>query len=231
MLHSKEQAEPLRYERKFLITGYSHKDVEHMIKFHPACFSEIFHQRSVNNIYFDTPGFNHYYDNVEGSQNRLKVRIRWYDDLFGTITQPILEHKIKKGLLGKKDSYVLQPFTLDEHFDRRQILAAIDHTSVPAQVKDELLSLRPVLLNSYTRKYFLSADKNFRITIDHELTYYRISYGGNTFTNRSADHHATVLELKYDAALEQEAKEIGSMFPFLMTKNSKYLTGLEKLFL
>ncbi|MCW3071654.1 MAG: hypothetical protein JWO44_1544 [Bacteroidetes bacterium] len=221
----------MRYERKFLITGYSHKDVEQMIKFHPACFSEIYHQRTVNNIYFDTLGFNHYYDNVEGSQDRLKVRIRWYGDVFGTIAQPILEYKIKKGLLGKKNSYWLQTFRLDEHFDKEQILNAISKSEVPQQVKDELLSLKPSLLNSYTRKYFLSADKNFRITIDHQLSYYRINYDSNTFTNKSLDRNATVLELKYDSALEQEAKEIGALFPFMMTKNSKYLSGLERLFL
>jgi len=231
MPHSTEQAEPLRYERKFLITGYSHKDVEQMIKFHPACFSEIYHERTVNNIYFDTPGFGHYYDNVEGSQDRLKVRIRWYGELFGTVGQPVLEHKIKKGLLGKKDSYALRPFTLDGQFDQRQILNAISGSELPQQVRDELLSLRPALMNSYTRRYFMSADKNFRITIDHSLSYYRISYGSNTFTNKSIDHNATVLELKYDSALEQEAKEIGALFPFMMTKNSKYLTGMERLFL
>ncbi|MCW3102612.1 MAG: hypothetical protein JWO09_1052 [Bacteroidetes bacterium] len=231
MPHSTEQAEPLRYERKFLITGYSHRDVEQMIKFHPACFSEIYHQRTVNNIYFDTLGFSYYYDNVEGSQERLKVRIRWYDGLFGMIAQPVLEYKIKKGLLGKKDSYALRPFTLDEHFDKRQILNAINGSDIPQQVKDELLSLKPALLNSYTRRYFMSADKNFRITIDHQLSYYRISYDSNTFTNKSLDRNATVLELKYDSALEQEAKEIGALFPFMMTKNSKYLTGLERLFL
>ncbi|CAN5326416.1 hypothetical protein BH10BAC1_BH10BAC1_17550 [soil metagenome] len=38
---------------------------------------------------------------------------------------------------------------------------------------------------------------------------------------------ATVLELKYDSVHEQQAKAIGADFPFMMTKNSKYLQGLE----
>ena len=231
MLQSKEQAEPLRYERKFLIADYSYKDVEQMLKFHPACFSEIFHERNINNIYFDTLGLGYYYDNVEGSPDRLKVRIRWYDELFGTIQKPILEYKIKKGLLGKKESHVLQPFVLDKKFNKHQIENALRSYSIPLNVKNELLSLKPVLLNSYTRKYFLSADKNFRITIDHQLTYYRIGYGGNTFTNKSIDRDTTVLELKYDSTLETEAKKVGNLFPFAMTKNSKYLQGLERVFI
>ncbi len=222
-------SEPLRYERKFLITDYSHLEVEQMIKFHPACFSEIFHERIVNNIYFDTLGFSNYYDNVEGAPDRIKVRIRWYDNLFGAVKNAILEYKIKKGLLGKKESYNLLPFSFDEHFTKEHIRNAIAGTTLPDSVQKEILSLQPTILNSYTRKYFLSRDKKFRITIDHHLTFYRIGYNDNNFVNKSVNHKACVLELKYDSEFEKEAKEVGSNFPFSMTKNSKYLEGLERI--
>ena len=223
-----ERTEELRHERKFLITDHSEKDVEQMIKLHPACFSEIFHQRTINNIYFDTLGFNNYYDNVEGETDRLKVRIRWYDDLLCKIEKPTLEFKIKKGLLGKKESYPLLPFTLDTNFSKTQIRQSISSEKTPIHVRDLVNSLKPSLLNCYSRKYFLSADGQFRITIDWELTYYRINYSGNTFLNRSVDYATTVLELKYDSSLETEAKQIGNHFPFAMTKSSKYLQGMER---
>jgi SPX domain protein involved in polyphosphate accumulation len=231
MLLPTEQSESLRYERKYLITAYSHKEVEQLIKINSACFSEVFHQRNINNIYFDTLGLNHYYDNVEGSSNRLKVRIRWYGNLFGTIDRPVLEYKIKKGLLGKKKSYLLNSFLFDTAFDRTQLLKATNENAVPKQIQEELLALKPTLLNSYTRKYFLSADKKFRITIDHHLRYFGIGPMHNTFSNKNADHRTTVLELKYDAASETEAKEISTQFPFALTKSSKYLQGLERIFI
>ncbi|CAN5326472.1 hypothetical protein BH10BAC1_BH10BAC1_17560 [soil metagenome] len=162
-----KESEPLRYERKFLITDYSHSDVEQIIKFHPSCFSEIFHERVVNNIYFDTLGMGNYYDNLEGEKDRVKVRIRWYGDLFGHIEYPVLEYKIKKGLLGNKLSYNLKSFVLDEKFSQKQILNSINSEIIPANVKNEVASLKPALLNSYTRKYFLVADKKFRVTVDH----------------------------------------------------------------
>jgi SPX domain protein involved in polyphosphate accumulation len=202
-----------------------------MIKFHPACFSEIFFERTVNNIYFDTFGFQNYYDNVEGSRERLKVRIRWYGNLFGNISSPVLEHKIKKGLLGKKDSFLLGDFLLDKNFHKSTIEGAAKGAKLPPNVKDELLTLHPALLNSYVRRYFLSADKKFRVTVDRQLSYYRISYGQNTFLNSFTNHSGTVLELKYDAEFEPEAKEVATLFPFMMTKNSKYLSGIENLFL
>jgi SPX domain protein involved in polyphosphate accumulation len=231
MLLKTEQSESLRYERKYLITAYSHKEVEQLIKLNNACFSEVYHQRNVNNIYFDTLGMDNFYDNVEGTSNRMKVRIRWYGDTFGNSTQPVLEYKIKKGLLGKKISYLLNTFLLDQSFDRTQILKATNGNAVPRQVQEELLSLKPMLLNSYTRKYFLSADKKFRITIDHHLCYYGIRQRSNTFSNKSMDHNTTVLELKYDSSHETEAKELSTQFPFALTKSSKYLQGLERIFI
>jgi hypothetical protein len=231
MLSKSEQSEPLRYERKFSITDYAHAEIKQILKFHPACFSEIFYERNINNIYFDTMGMNYYYDNVEGSSDRLKVRIRWYGELLGSIQKPVLEYKIKKGLLGKKDSYNLQPFVLDKDFDKSQIVKALDSTMIPQQVKNELVSLYPILLNRYSRHYFLSADKKFRITIDRNLTYYRIGYQGNTFLNKACDYTSTVLELKYDSTDEIEAKAVADKLPFALTKNSKYLQGLERVLL
>jgi hypothetical protein len=231
MLTESGQSEPLRYERKFLITDHSFTEVEQMIKFHPACFFEIFHERNINNIYFDTLGLNNYYDNVEGETERLKIRIRWYGNLFGNIQKPVLEYKIKTGLLGKKKSYQLQPFEVDSAFSKSQIINAIKTDALPQNIKDQILSLRPTLLNCYKRKYFLSADRNFRITIDHHLTYYGIHYTGNTFSNKSVDYYSTILELKYDSPLETEAQSVADTFPFKLTKNSKYLQGLERVFL
>lgn len=223
--------EELRYERKYLITDYTYQDVEQLIKFHPARFSEIYHTRNINNIYFDTLGMNHYYDNVEGSPERLKVRIRWYGELMGEVTKPVLEYKIKKGLLGKKKSYTLHPFVLDTAFDQLQIEKAIAGNVLPLPVQNELLSLRPFLLNTYKRKYFLSADKKFRITIDYNLGYYQINYGRNQFIHKQYDHQATILELKYDAVYEPQAKMVSDKFPFALTKSSKYLQGLERIVL
>ena len=46
-----------RYERKFFISQLTKFEVESMIRIHPAVFSEIYHKRFVNNIYFDTVNF------------------------------------------------------------------------------------------------------------------------------------------------------------------------------
>lgn len=225
---SNNQSEALRHERKFLITDYSAEEVEQIIKFNSACFNEIHYQRTVNNIYFDSLAFDSYYRNVEGDTNRIKARIRWYGWLFGEIENAVLEFKIKKGLLGKKDYYPLDPFRLDENFSKQQILLALNSNKVPNNIRNTILSMQPALLNSYSRKYFLSADKQFRLTIDKDQVFYRISYNGNTFLNKVKINQSVVLELKYDVNLQEEVNKISNEFPFVMTKNSKYLQGIER---
>ena len=84
-----------RYERKFLVSELNRFEIESIVRLHPAIFSEIYHQRSVNNIYFDTMNVSNYLDNINGVKQRLKVRIRWYGDLFGFIDKSVLEFKIK----------------------------------------------------------------------------------------------------------------------------------------
>lgn len=222
------QSEELRHERKFLITDYSAAEVEQIIKYNPACFTEIFHQRTVNNIYFDTLAFDSYYSNIEGDTNRTKARIRWYGNLFGKIENAVLEFKIKKGLLGKKEYYSLNPFQLDKKFSKQELLLALNSDKIPRDIRNQMLSMYPALLNSYRRKYFLSADKQFRLTIDSNQTFYSISYNSTTFLNKVNNHHAVVLELKYSVNLEESANEISNGFPFAMTKNSKYLQGIER---
>ena len=98
-------ANKYRYERKFLIRDLSVQEIETIIKLHPNFFSEIYYQRNVNNIYFDSLELESYQDNVTGSAQRVKTRIRWYGELFGLIEKPVLELKIKSGFLGRKESF------------------------------------------------------------------------------------------------------------------------------
>ena len=46
-----------RYERKYFIENMSRETIETLIKLHPAIFREIYCERRVNNIYFDSFDF------------------------------------------------------------------------------------------------------------------------------------------------------------------------------
>ena len=115
-----------RYERKFFIEDLSSHEVECILKTQSFFFSDIFKPRYINNIYFDSLSMQSYYENVFGDANRWKARIRWYGDLCGHIAKPTLEFKIKKGLVGFKDSFSLNAFDFDNDCSPELIAKCIE---------------------------------------------------------------------------------------------------------
>jgi len=216
-----------RYERKFLVPRLCWSEVEVRIKRHPALFSEIFPPRAVNNIYLDSVPLRHYFMNVNGVFDRTKVRIRWYGELFGPVCEPVLEFKLKEGLLGKKESFPLEPFLFDASFDIDRLAGFIRDSDLPAPVRRQVQCFEPTLLNRYHRKYFQSADGDYRVTLDSELEFFRLRSRQNSFLHRTADRQHKILELKYGSEHPAGAELVANGFPFRVGKISKYVLGLE----
>ena len=160
-----------RYERKVFISDTTREEVEGMVRLHPAFFSEIYERRYVNNIYFDSYDLKNYVANVDGSDGRIKVRIRWYGDLFGEAARAVLEFKLKAGMLSRKISVPLGRLRIDESLDFEKLKKRVAKSEAPELLQLECMSLSPVLCNRYSRKYFLSGDSRYRITIDSDLAF------------------------------------------------------------
>ena len=212
-----------RYERKFLINGLTTDEITSLVNVNSSMFSFAFKKRIINNIYFDNFNFNNYYDNVEGSTDRIKIRIRWYGSMFGDIIEPKLEIKIKQGLLGTKKSIEIDKFNLND--DLSSIFESLSASYIYKRYN--LNSTFPVLLNNYTRSYYISDDRSYRITIDEKQSYYKIHRNNNSFLHRVNDPYSKVLEIKYNDLLDENVNTITNNFPFRMTKNSKYVNGMQ----
>lgn len=219
-----------RYERKFLIPNVTRVNVEQLVLQHPALFSEIYHDRYVNNIYFDFIELRNFMDNIMGNMQRIKHRIRWYGDLLSMIEKPVLELKIKEGIVGTKRSFKLNQFNLNKGISAAQVRSIILNSEVDTPVKSVIHNQIPVLLNRYKRKYFQSADKKFRITIDDEQMFVKFNTFNNSFMERFVDHNQVVMELKYEKQYESEAAKIVNCFPYRLTKSSKYARGVQLFF-
>lgn len=218
-----------RYERKFFTSELSHHELESIVRLHPAAFSEIYSQRSVNNIYFDTVSMSSYRDSLNGVSQRLKIRVRWYGEQFGLIKEPVLELKIKQGFLGGKLRFPLAAFQLDTNYSLQLQQKVFVESDIPELLKGHLKSVKLVLLNHYQRKYFQSRDGKFRITIDFDMQSYRIDPVLNYFAEIFNHGPDNVMELKYSDKDDDEAGYITNIFPSRMTKSSKYVIGLEGL--
>jgi len=218
-----------RYERKFFISDLIIDELEMIIRFHPAMFSEVYPQRYINNIYFDSADLDSYFSNLDGSLERSKHRIRWYGKLFGFIEKPVLEIKNKIGLLGRKDTFRLSPFKICNKLDINMISNMFNESNLPEKLNEKLNYFNLTLLNRYSRKYFQSADNNYRITVDSDLAFYQINNYNNLFVNKIVNHNNLIVELKYSRRLDNDANHISKHFPFRMTKSSKYVHGVDVL--
>jgi SPX domain protein involved in polyphosphate accumulation len=101
---------------------------------------------------------------------------------------------------------------------------------LPIPVENELLTLYPTLMNRYVRQYFISDDKKIRITLDKDLSFFRIHAGENFFKVSYHLSEDVIMEMKYDPGNETIANDVSQGFPFRITKSSKYVTGVQKLF-
>jgi hypothetical protein len=220
----------LRCERKFLVSDLSAREIEEAILLHPTIFSPIHHQRFVNNIYFDNLELLSYYENLSGITPRKKVRVRWYGDLMGQIKEPVLEIKRKSGIVGNKIFYPLPRFVFESFFTESAIWRSTGNATFSEGFQRELALLEPTLINRYNRKYFLSADGCYRITLDSDINFFPVQpFLPSFFANESPEPYC-VLELKYDHAKDCEASGVTKHFPFRLTKSSKYVSGIFKLY-
>jgi hypothetical protein len=226
-----ESIHPLRYERKLIPRGYAVAEVLAAILRHPAVFRETYQARAINNIYFDTAGLGDYQDHVSGAAHRVKTRIRWYGRLCGHIARPFLERKAKFGAVGTKQRYELPSFCFDGeklHIDLQELL---NQSTVPGGVREQMLERKATLVNRYHRRYFASADRSFRLTVDTDLEFYGVGTLARKLSALARSAPPVIIELKYDLPAAERAEGITNQMPFRVERCSKYIMGMQALFL
>ncbi len=217
-----------RYERKYTAGIHFSGVVEVSIKQNPALFRPSFPPRQVNNIYFDTPDLDCFFDNHSGVGRRWKARIRWYGEMKQHVLQPVLELKLKNGTLNTKKAWSLLPFHVSgSRTDLVSLRESLKGSGVPDDIRTRLLGMKPLLINNYRRKYYQAKDPGIRLTVDSQLEYRDF----RDFINHSKQvHHEKekiVVELKYSEEKDEEARIIANQFPFRLDKNSKFVSGVK----
>ncbi len=220
-------APALRYERKFVVPWSARHGVLAKLRLHPARFEEQYAPRFVNSLYFDTPSFRHYWESVDGVARREKTRIRWYGDLCGHVDSPHVEAKAKDGNVGWKRTSPLPDFELKPGVTGEELDAWL---GPPRSREVSAHALGPVLMNRYRRAYWVSRDGRFRVTMDSNVAYHRVSRMRNAFLRPLDDPWSVIIELKYDVSDDADASGITRGLPFRLGRNSKYVIGVDRLY-
>ncbi len=219
----------LRHERKFVYENCYVDDIIGRVYLNPFGFKEVFYKRKVNNIYFDDANFNFYKQNVAGVANRKKLRLRWYGYETAVIKDPSIEIKIKKGEAGDKITYKFRDnYNLNQQTSNDIHQALIAATAEQQQLHNVLQLLHPALLNTYVRRYFLSFCGNFRITVDFNQEFFNPNYQSYVAGKFNIDD--IILELKYVLDSDTEAREVTQYIDARLSKNSKYVRGINLLY-
>jgi SPX domain protein involved in polyphosphate accumulation len=222
-----------RFERKFIYKNIKPTDlIETEILSNPFCFKEVYHRRTINNIYFDDHDLTFYKQNVSGDGEREKYRLRWYNDVFSEINSPTFEIKKKMGEVGDKYSFKMK----DTHFSLNNSSLKEIQKGLQQNMEDKnnfllatkLKRTQPAIFNSYDRRYFFSNCKKFRITIDYNMCFYNPNTSYFITSKMCTDD--VVLEFKYALPQDTESREVSQHFSARLSKNSKYVTGIETVY-
>jgi len=178
-------------------------------------FRQAYPDRKVNNVYFDTPGWRTFNDNLAGISERTKYRLRWYGCRSGPIRESAFELKRKENLLGTKII-----FSIDKKIDW-EMVPGLPRSLPQVQVN----GLFPSLVNEYWRSYYHSADGRFRLTIDREMQC--APYRSRPERLRSFEDNLLVVELKYGRDQDHLLDEFTQYWPLRMDRFSKYVNGMQ----
>lgn len=179
----------------------------------------------VRSIYFDNSDDKVLREKIDGTNNREKFRIRYYNDDLSYIA---LEKKTKTGRLCTKESVVIS----EDEFRRilsGDVLFMRDHDEAllrELHAKMNYQRLKPRLLVSYVREPYIYKAGNVRVTFDSKI---RTSLFDREFINRKmSDISATdtpqdmILEIKYDAFLPEIIQDIIQVPELRQEAFSKY---------
>jgi SPX domain protein involved in polyphosphate accumulation len=216
-----------RYEQKFVVHARSLAEAMATVRRHRAVFREVYPPRAVNNIYLDSPGLRAYFDHVNGTANRVKTRIRWYGQMSGPVERPVLERKLKRGLVSGKIAYALPALSINGGVPREELETTLLQAGLPEALQSTLRHLQPSLVNRYQRHYFLSADRRFRLTVDSQLQFFGAGNANGWKTPLFPRDIAIIIELKFDPCHAEYAPVITSTLPFRLARCSKYVLGIE----
>lgn len=218
-----------RYELKFVTETSRYSDLEQWILNHGRCFFKEYPDRKVNNIYFDNHDLDSYSENLSGISSRTKIRLRWYGDQEDLTAKPTnLELKIKKNKIGWKHS---EPIIFNQNFQnltKNEIVTTITKQLSNYFKNRFYFSNLPILVNTYERRYYVSADRRVRITLDKNLVFYdqRLTERLN-FVNLYRPANIIVMECKCGANdLDYGQKVVEKIF-LPPSKCSKYVLGVQ----
>ena len=219
-----------RSEIKFVCYKHNYPLIKNWIRFHKFNFFKEYDDRNINNIYFDSLDYKAFNDNLVGLPSRLKVRYRWYGNLFSNDkkNEGSLEFKFKKNIYGFKKIFKINDLTLNLNSNWKDIKNKILKKLTPEYKILFDQNSEKILINRYKREYFISRDKKLRVTLDKNIEIFdqrtSLIKPNFRFKNFTQDH--LVIEFKFNKEDKVFLNDLDINIPIKASRNSKYVNGV-----
>tara|TARA_B100000212_G_C27383533_1_gene538159 strand:- start:4147 stop:4833 length:687 start_codon:yes stop_codon:yes gene_type:complete len=215
-----------RYERKFQFD----LGQENAISVFLRCenFKEIYKKREITSLYYDDYNYTNFIESEDGISKRSKIRARYYNEGKEGFN---LEYKIKEDNLNWKR------FETGESIQKNQLLPVRESTlgsrikiCLPTIIKNVY---SPKVLIRYLRKYFVSKDNSFRVTIDYKIRF-SSAISSDKFIDIGVprENLYNVLELKYGNSISIDKvfiKKLSNNFNLNLSRYSKYCEAIKNI--
>ena len=211
-----------RYEIKFVLDNAGLSDAMQWL-YNNTSANKVYENRKVNSIYFDNIDFSSVEDNLAGTPQRNKLRLRWYGHKENSL--PFFEVKTKNGRLGYKTSYPIKSIGSD--------LSKLNIDKITSQCLKDIAKqdvvldehLVPTLKVSYEREYY-ETHNGIRITIDQDIQFSDTQLYSMLDENISIPYLFKVMEIKFAPDMKEEVAELIRSLHITPKRHSKYLIGL-----
>jgi len=231
----------LRYERKYLVNNellepLRKRFMPFLIPDLNADQTELKSEYTVRSIYFDSPNFDSLSEKTEGLENRMKLRIRGYNNYFAGC-EVFLEIKRKFGNRIAKNRALTMYDLLDKTIETGELIRSTGKNT--DLMKDDASRFfyhfhreaqRPVNLVVYDREpYHGKFDSGVRITFDKNIRAALFPDLSELFSDYGLSYiwkDAFILEIKYfDSGMPSWAKSIIQEFQLKHEALSKYASA------
>lgn len=174
----------------------------------------------IRSLYFEDPCFTSFYDKINGLENRVKYRLRFYNSDFSYIR---LEKKEKKNRMCLKEFEVITP-SFAKNLLMQAPLDGDNELCREMCAKIRYDAFRPLLFVDYRRSAFLHPAGNVRITLDRDVS---VSRFVSDLTDDLPpipvlDGNTAVLEVKFDSFLPPYLSTVLEDIPKISASVSKF---------
>jgi hypothetical protein len=231
--YRQKQDEAGRFEFKYRISFHEYLNVRNSLL--PYMRMDHFtnrtehHRYFVRSLYFETPSFQVYKEKLSGDMNRVKLRLRTYEEHLAEASAVRVELKVRRGeTLAKYHTFIsieaYEQFMTSGHWGITddQVLIEFDRYRY-------IKAFRPAVLVDYLREGYESrGDEGVRITFDHLV---RSAHEKTLFPDRPffRVHHPNevVLEIKCRDYSVPWLKRIIHNNGLKLVANSKFTQAIE----